>query len=46
MDAFIRGQSSAGSSSKLKQAASEESAGPSGKQITTEMKLVISIVSN
>jgi len=34
MDAFIRGQSSAGSSSKLKQAASEESAGPPGKQIT------------
>lgn len=33
MDAFLRGQSSAGSSLKLKQQASEEAAGPSSKRV-------------
>lgn len=33
MDAFLRGQTSSSSSSKLKQAASEESAGPSSKRV-------------
>lgn len=34
MDAFLRGQSSAGSSSKVKQTASEETAGPSSKRVS------------
>ena len=34
MDTFLRGHSSSGSSSNVKQAPSEETAGPSSKRIT------------